>query len=267
MTDWLGLPALGSAHGAAIDHTMGLVHWLMFLLFVGWGAFFTFVLFRFRKARNPVADYAGVHSKTSTYLEIAVAVAEAVLLIGFSIPLWAQRVAEFPPEATSYVVHATAEQFAWNFHYPGPDGVFGRTDITKIDVADNPLGLDRDDPAAKDDITTINQLHVPANRPVIIKLRSKDVIHSFNVPELRVKQDAVPGLTIPLWFVANVTTDEMRQKLGKPEFQYEIACAQLCGLGHYRMRGFVNIDTDEQLKTWTDAEEAKLAESGDDTWN
>jgi hypothetical protein len=85
-------------------------------------------------------------------------------------------------------------------------------------------------------VTTLNQLYLPANRPIIVKLRSKDVIHSFGVPEFRVKQDGIPGLTIPIWFIPNVTTAEMRTRTGNPEFQYEIACAQLCGLGHYRMR-------------------------------
>jgi len=197
-----------------------------------------------------------------------VAVAEAVLLIGFSVPLWANRVDRVPPDKDAFVVEVTAEQFAWNIHYPGPDGSFGKTDIAKIDVESNPLGLDREDPAGKDDVTTVNQLHLPKGKPVVIKLRSKDVIHCFNIPEFRIKQDVVPGLTIPVWFEPTLTTAEMRAKLGKPEFQYEIACAQLCGLGHYRMRGFVTIHSQEEFQTWMDAEEAKLAEQGDgDSWN
>ena len=127
-----------------------------------------------------------------------------------------------------------------------------------IDVQANPLGLDRADPVAKDDVTTLNQLYLPANRPVILKLRSKDVIHSFGVPEFRVKQDAIPGLTIPIWFVPDVTTAEMRARTGNEAFQYEIACAQLCGLGHYRMRGFVTVVTPEEFQAWMDAEQAKL---------
>ena len=98
------------------------------------------------------------------------------------------------------------------------------------------------------------------NKPIIVKLRSKDVIHSFNVPEFRVKQDAIPGLTIPIWFVPNVTTAEMRTRTGNPEFQYEIACAQLCGLGHYRMRGFVTVLSAEEFQKWMDDEQAKLKE-------
>ena len=161
-------------------------------------------------------------------------------------------------------MNVTAEQFAWNVRYAGPDGVFGKTDITLIDTQDNSLGLDRSDPAAKDDITTLNQLYLPANRPIIVKLRSKDAIHSFGVPEFRVKQDAVPGLTIPIWFVPTVTTAEMRTRTGNPEFQYEIACAQLCGLGHYRMRGFVTVLSTDEFQKWTDDEEAKLKDLGAD---
>ncbi len=265
MSGWLGLPELASAHGAEIDHTMALVHVLMFALFIGWSAFFLFVVWRFRRARNPVANYLGVKSHTSTWLEGAVAVAEAVLLIGFSIPLWAKRVDKFPPESEALVVHVTGEQFAWNIHYPGPDGKFGRTDIKLIDLETNPLGLDRSDPDAKDDVTTVNQLHLPVGKPIIVKLRSKDVIHSFNLPEFRVKQDAVPGLTIPTWFVPTLTTEDMRKKLSNPEFNFEIACAQLCGLGHYRMRGFVTVHSQEEFQKWMDDEEAKLAAQGEES--
>ena len=262
----LGMPVAASAHAAEVDHTMVLVHILMAVLFVGWGAFFAFVLFRFRKSRNPVADYAGVKSHTSTYLEIAVAVAEAVLLIGFSIPLWANRVDDFPPESESTVVRVVAEQFAWNIHYPGADGKFGKTDIKLIDLQTNPLGLDREDPDAKDDITTVNQLHLPVGKPAIVQLSSKDVIHSFNLTEFRVKQDAIPGLVIPLWFTPTVSTDDMRKQVGKDDFVYEIACAQLCGLGHYSMRGYVTIDTPEQYQTWLASEAEKL--TGEDAaWN
>src|SRR5687768_3005817 len=252
MTEWLGMPALAASHGGQIDSLIGWIHVFMLILFVGWGGFFVYALIRFRKSRNPVASYTGVKSHASSYMEIGVAVGEAVLLIGFAIPLWAARVADVPPESESVVVQVTGEQFAWNVRYAGPDGKFGRTDIKLIDAQENPLGIDRSDPAAKDDVTSLNQLYLPANKPIIIKLRSKDVIHSFGVPEFRVKQDAIPGLTIPIYFVPNVTTAEMRTRTGNPEFQYEIACAQLCGIGHYRMRGFVTVTTADEFQKWID---------------
>jgi len=264
MTEWLGLPPLATAHGGQIDNLIGWIHIFMFILFVGWGGFFLFTLVRFRKSRNPVADYKGVTSHRSTYVEVGVAVIEGVLLIGFAIPLWAARVDSLPPENEALVVQVTGEQFAWNVHYPGPDRTFGRTDIKLLDLQSNPLGLDRDDPASKDDITMVNQMNLPVNRPIIVRLRSKDVIHSFGVPEFRVKQDAVPGFTIPIWFTPTVTTAEMRTKTGNPEFQYEIACAQLCGLGHARMRGIVTVQTPEEFQKWMDDRIAEQSESAND---
>ncbi len=261
------LPELASAHGGELDFTLNLVHWLMLVLFVGWGLFFLYVLVRFRRSRNPQADYVGVKSKASTWLEGAVFAAEVILLAGFSIPLWAQRVNAVPDDAESTVVRVVGEQFAWNVHYPGADGTFGRTDIELIDLQSNPLGLDREDPAAKDDITTINQLHLPVDKPVVIHLSSKDVIHSFGLPHMRIKQDAVPGLTIPLWFVPTKTTAEMREQLGDDEFTYEISCAQLCGLGHSTMRGFLTVHTQEDYDAWLAEEASYLSEETDDFWN
>ena len=263
MTEWLGLPALAATHGAQIDSLIGWIHVFMFVLFVGWGSFFVYTLIRFRKSRHPVATYTGVTSPAGKYSEIGVAVVEAVLLFGFAIPIWAARVDRVPPEHEALVVQVTAEQFAWNVRYAGPDRVFGRTDIKLVDLQSNPLGLDRSDPAAKDDVVTLNQLYLPANKPVILKLRSKDVIHSFGVPEFRVKQDAIPGYTIPVYFVPDVTTAEMRTRTGNPEFQYEIACAQLCGLGHYRMRGFVTVQTPEEFQSWLD-EQVELVQGESD---
>jgi cytochrome c oxidase subunit 2 len=238
MIEFLGLPPEASAHAAAIDSLIGNVHWLMFVLFVGWGGFFLFTLMRFRRKAHPKADYVGVKSHTSTYLEIAVAVVEVVLLVGFSIPLWAKVVVTVPDAKDATVVRVIAEQFLWNVHYPGADGVFGRTDPKLIDTQSNPLGLDRDDPSAKDDITTINQLHLPIDKPVLIHLSSKDVIHSLSLPIMRVKQDAIPGMVIPVGFTPIVTGES------------EIACAQLCGLGHYRMRGFVTVHTQAEYEKW-----------------
>ena len=264
MTEWLGLPPLAAAHGGQIDSLIGWIHVFMLILFMGWGGFFVFTLIRFRRSRNPVASYAGAKSHTSSYLEVGVAIVEAVLLFGFAIPIWAARVDRMPPENEALVVHVTGEQFAWNVRYAGADGQFGKTDIKLIDLQANPLGVDRSDPAGKDDVVTLNQLYLPANKPIIVKLRSKDVIHSFGVPEFRVKQDAIPGLTIPIWFIPTVTTAEMRTRTGNAEFQYEIACAQLCGLGHYRMRGFVTVLAPDEFQKWLDEKVKEQIEAASD---
>jgi cytochrome c oxidase subunit 2 len=264
----LNLPPLASAHGGALDDLTLYVHILMAVLFVGWGVYFIIALLRFRAARNPQANPAGVKNHSSTYVEVGVIVAEAVLLLGFSVPLWAQRVNDFPNPAESTVVRVVGQQFAWNIHYPGADGKFGSTSAALVDSQSNPIGLDRKDPAAADDIVTVNQLHLPVDKPAIVFVSSLDVIHSFGINEMRVKQDAIPGLSTPLWFVPTVTTDAMRAALGNPEWTYEINCAQLCGLGHYRMRGFVTIDTAEQFQAWMDAETKKLQGAGEeDIWS
>ena len=264
MDNWLGLPQVASQHGPDIDAVTSWVHILMFVMFVGWSAFFLYMLVRFRKKRHPVADYAGLRTHATRWVEWGVVVAELALLFGYSVPLWSQRVDKFPPEEQALEVQVTGEQFAWNVHYAGNDGVFGRSKPELIDVQTNPLGLDRTDPAAKDDVTTANQLHLPQNRPVIVRLRSKDVIHSFMLNEFRVKQDAIPGLSIPLWFVPTVTTTEIRERTGNPQYDYEIACAQLCGIGHSKMRGFVTVHPAAEFDTWLRAESTKAASAGSD---
>ena len=268
MGSFLGLPEVASAHGAQIDQVIGLVHWLMFALFLIWGSLFVYILVRFRKGRQPKADYRGVQSHLSSYAEVGVAVVEVVLLVGFSIPLYSERVDDLPEEGEATVVRVVAEQFAWNIHYPGPDGVFGRTDPTLIDLATNPLGLDRDDEAAKDDLVKVNQLYLPVDKPVMVHLSSKDVIHNFSVPEFRVKQDAIPGMMFPVWFVPTVTTADMRELKGDDEFNYQIACAQLCGNGHAGMSGYVTVQTAEEFDAWMAEEQEYLSQDeGDDFWS
>ena len=237
MWELLGLPPQASAHAADVDRLIVLLHWMMAILFVGWGAFFLYTLVRFRQSANPKADYAGVKSHNSSYLDVVLALVEAVLLIGFAIPAWATRVNQLPAEGESTVVHVVAKQFEWHIHYPGPDGMFGRTAIELI-TPTNAIGLDRSDPAAADDLATINQFNMPVDKPVIVHLSTQDVIHSFAIAELRVKQDVIPGQEIPVWFVPTLTGN------------FEINCSQLCGLGHYRMRGFVSIQTESEFQDW-----------------
>jgi cytochrome c oxidase subunit 2 len=245
MLELLGMPVQASAHAAELDEMTVLVHWLMLVMFVGWGLYFIYVLFRFRSGANPTANYAGAKGKISKGTEVAVAIIEVLLLVFYAIPAWARRVSAFPSESEAVVVRVVGEQFAWNVHYPGPDGMFGRTDIPLVSP-DNPLGLDRRDAAAKDDITTINQLNLPVDRPALVHLSSKDVIHSFGLFEMRVKQDAVPGMMIPVWFIPN--------RVG----EYEIACSQLCGLGHFRMRGFLTIQSAADYEKWFGEQQREL---------
>jgi cytochrome c oxidase subunit II len=237
MLNWLGLPVEASAHGVRIDQIIVLVHWLMLVIFAGWLMFFVYVLVRFRRGAHPTATYEGAKGHWAKFVEVGVLAAEVILLVFFSIPTWSSRVDAFPAEQQSTVVRVVAEQFIWNIQYPGRDGVFGRTRRELVTNA-NPLGLDPTDPAARDDVWTQNQLNLPLGRPVIVHLSSKDVIHSFGLPQMRVKQDVIPGVEQRVWFSPTRTGE------------FEIACSQLCGLGHYRMRGFYTIQTQADFDAW-----------------
>jgi len=247
INELIGLPPNASEHGYQIDHIIEFSHWFMGALFIGWSVFFVYVLLRFRKGKHPVADHEGVKSGISTHLEFAVVLIEAVLLIGFAVPLWAKRVNQFPDEKDAIIVHAIGQQFSWNYHLPGPDGQFGKREISLVSNS-NPVGLDSRDPAAKDDIVTLGELHVPVDRPVIIELSSKDVIHNFCLPHMRMAQDAIPGQIIPMWF--------------KPikKGSYEVVCGQLCGLGHYSMKGMLVVDDPAEYQAWL-KERAELSGS------
>jgi cytochrome c oxidase subunit 2 len=257
----MGFPPSASAHGAQLDQLTAIVHWFMLVMFVGWGLFFVYCLFRFSRKANPVASYTGAKGGFSTYGEAAVVLVEVILLVLFAVPIWAKRVGNVPDKSQAVQIRVVAEQFAWNIHYPGKDGVFGRTDSKLVTAGSNPLGLDPSDPAGKDDVTTINQLHLPLGKPVLIYLTSKDVIHSFYLPVMRVKQDAIPGQVIPVYF----TADEVNPAKAKlPDCAisktcWEIACAQLCGLTHYRMQGYLTVESEADFHKWLDDSAPKAA--------
>lgn len=249
LQNWL--PVNASQHGPMIDEMNALVHWLMFGLFLGWGLYFLYVLFRFRSGANPRASYTGAKSHVSKYLEIGVAVVEVVILVFFAIPAWAVWVDPVVDPDNVFEVRVVAEQFTWNVHYHGPDGVFGATSVDLI-TPTNPMGLDRSDPYAVDDVTALNQLHMPVGADVTVLLSSKDVIHSFALPQMRVKQDAIPGLLIPVHFKPIMVTppESLYPACYADKTCWEIACAQLCGLGHYRMRGFYTVMEADEFDLW-----------------
>jgi len=237
------LPTAASAHAAAIDAMLEHVHLMVLVLFAGWAAYFIYVLLRFRRGAHPKANPAGTSGRFAMAIFAAVAVAEAVMLIGFALPLWFERTSAAPAVENPLVIRVTAEQFVWNVHYPGTDGEFG--DISPALVSPtNPLGLDRTSRYGKDDLVFLSEMHVPVNRPVLVQLASKDVIHSFGVPAMRVKQDAVPGLRAPVWFKPTV------------EGEFEVACSQLCGIGHHRMRAVIKVDSAEAYKKFLADEDA-----------
>lgn len=211
-----------STHGAGLDSLNSWVHVLMAILFVGWGAFFVYTLVRFRRGANPKASHAGVTGHTSSYLEAGVALFEVVLLFGLAIPLWGNWIDPAEESENPVQVNVIAQQFAWNIHYPGADGKFGRLDYRLVDGVNgigrvaHPQNLDFDpasDPGGLDDFESLNRLVVPVNRDIVIRLTSKDVIHSFFLPVMRVKQDAIPGDSVTIRFQATKTNAEYKREL------------------------------------------------------
>jgi cytochrome c oxidase subunit 2 len=242
------MPPDASGQGAGVDQLIFYVHILMGLLFVGWIGYFFYVVMRFHKSNNPKADYVGVKSHASTYLEGIVAAFEAVLLIGFAIPVWSGAVDKFPSEKDSTVIKVIAQQFTWNGWYPGPHGKFCTND-EKFITGDNPFGLDKKDPSFKENFFVNKDLVVPVDKPVIAFISSMDVIHCFACKPMRVTQDAIPGMVFPAHFTP--------KKLGI----YWINCAQLCGMGHYTMRGSIKVVTQPEYDKWV-AEKSKAAAGG-----
>jgi len=224
-------PTLASEHGGKIDSLFMAVLVVSGIAFVLVQGALGFFVARYGENGRERAAYWHDNPKAEAILLITTAVILTVLVF-MGQRVWASiYFVDAPANAT--IIQVTGEQFSWNFHYPGADGQFGRTD-TKLITSTNNVGIDRADPVAKDDVVTVNIMHVPVGKPVRVRLRSKDVIHSFFLPNFRVKQDAVPGMGIEVWFTPT--------KAG----QYEIACAELCGLGHYRMRAALTVDESEE---------------------
>lgn len=240
------LPPLASEHGAGIDR---MIHYLLTTvgaLFVIGHLALGYFIWRYGRQGRVTFRLASPKTERRWSLVpviIMALVAEGGILV-LGLPVWGKFYASAaPPEAVT--VEVTAEQFAWNVRYPGQDGIFGRTD-PKLITLDEPLGLDKTDPAVRDDVVWLNQIWAPVNVPVRIRLRSKDTIHSFFLPHFRVKQDAVPGMTIDIWFVPTAVGT------------YEIACAELCGFGHSEMRGLFHVLPREEFQKWLSEQSAAL---------
>ena len=233
------MPELASRHGAGIDAM------LRYLLVTVGGLLLTSYLslayFIWRGSHRQEIGPRLASRRTEIALSVALGLGMAIIaeggVLAIGMPVWSEYFDAVPP-ADAIVIDVTAQQFMWNVRYPGPDGQFGRTDPRLIDDTANPIGLDRTDPAGKDDILTLNEITVPFGRAVRVRLHSKDVIHSFFLPNFRVKQDAVPGMTPEVVFFPTRTGN------------FELACAELCGLAHYRMRGFFNVVTQPEFDEW-----------------
>jgi len=240
------LPEVASEHGKGVD---GVIHYLMWstgvLFLVGHLALGYFI---FKYSKDQAQANAAVSHRTEAKAAIApvlamMAVSEiGVLVVG--LPVFDEIYGEAPADAIT--IEVVGKQFEWLVRYAGPDGVFGKVDPKLVHDSRNPLGLDKKDPAAKDDIVKRGVVTIPVDKTCVVNLRSHDVIHSFTVPFFRTKQDTLPGFTARTKFVPT------------KEGQFELACAELCGLGHYRMQGKVVVMNNEDYEKWLSEQESWL---------
>lgn len=213
--DGVWLPENYSTIGEEIDHLYRVIFRLTtVLLILTEGALIYFVI-RYRRRAGRRAS--NIHeSATAETIWSVIPGLILVFLAFYQWNAWANARIRFPAPEESVRIEVIARQFEWHIRYPGPDDRF----------------------ATDDDITMTNQMFIPRDKPVLLQLRADDVIHSFYLPNFRVKQDIVPGTTVQMWFDA--------LKTGR----FEIACAELCGLGHYRMRGLLTVHTPEEFESW-----------------
>lgn len=257
------LPDSASSYAQSIDFGIWLIHAAMIGMFTLWGAFFVYLLVKYR-AKPGVPAVREDHDDTPAHISVPDSFAkfpfaqllyrnrgelkslipdmvimtfEIALILFYAFPVWNKIKMSVPDVKDPVRVEIVAEQFGWNIHYAGPDGKLGprRSELVHFS---NPIGLDRAHADSADDVVMGNEMRLPVDKTVIIKLFSKDVIHNFFVPEFRIKQDAMPGLEIPMWITPT--------KTGK----FEIACAQLCGFAHSLMRGDMYVQTQEEYDAW-----------------
>lgn len=234
----IGMPENFSVHGSDVDHLIDVIQWFMVALFVGWTAFFLYTIVRFHHSNNPKADYYGVRNHISSHLEVGVIVVEAVLLLGFALPFWSERVDTFQEavDRDATRVRAIGYQFGWKYHYAGEDGKFGRVDRSLVKEAGDAC-IDKDDPNGFDDFI-VTTLMLAVDRPAIVNVTSTDVIHNYAIIPMRIQQDAIPGTDIPMWFTPTA------------EIETTVVCAQLCGSGHGDMKGLLKVVKQSTFDKW-----------------
>jgi len=219
------LPELASDRGE-IDKLFYVTLWITGIVFIIVQGLIGYFIWRYSKEKSEKA----LHYSHDTRLEVTWTVLTAVFLFalaGWGMKIWNGTMLQ-PPPPNAVAVEAIGQQFAWTFRYPSPNGMFARID-PKLISYQNPAGLDPKDENSKGNVLSKNDLYIPVNVPVLVRIRAMDVLHSFFLPNFRVKQDAVPGMTVSTWFTPTKVGD------------YEIACAQLCGLGHYTMGGMLHV--------------------------
>lgn len=244
------LPEAASKHGATIDQLFLITLIITGFVFIVTQVLLFFFSFKYTGGKKK-ALYYPVNDKLEVFWTTIPAIALAILVIlGFI--SWSNI--NSAPKDDAQVIEVFAYQFNWKFRYPGEDGKLGESDFTRIDPGKNPLGLNPEDPNAQDDIIT-SDLHLPLDKQVVFKIRSRDVIHSAYLPHFRVQMYAQPGMNNTFKFTPTISSEEMKEKVDNEDFQYEMACNQICGAAHYNMKANVWVEKPDSMRSWLSEKE------------
>ena len=244
---------LASVHGAETDSLFWITMLITGIVFVITNVLLFYFSWRYRHQEGKRAKFYVENNKLELVWTILPAIV-LTLLIGKGLIVWGDITGEAPED--SEVIEVQGSQFAWDVRYPGKDNKFGNYDFRFIDNTNN-FGLDLTDENTYDDFSSL-EIHIPKGKTVLFKIRARDVIHSVYMPHFRVKMDAVPGMVTQFKFEATKSTQEMRDKLKDPEFNYELACAEICGRGHFSMRKIIVVDEPEEYERWKAGQKAWL---------
>ena len=235
-----------SAMGKNIDLMLYITIGVTGVVFVITQVLLFWFAFKYQEDDNRKAYFFPHNTKLELLWTTVPAIFLTVLVV-FGLKFWFQMTGEAPKEAV--VVEVTGHQFGWEFRYPGADGILGKKDY-RLTKGANSLGVDFSDPTSLDDIHVAGTVHIPVNQPVKFVINAQDVIHDVGLSHFRMKADAVPGIPTSLWFTPIHTTEEMKEITHNPNFTYEISCDQMCGKGHFSMRGVIIVESEADYKKW-----------------
>jgi len=241
------LPEASSPHGRRTDSLFWLAMGIIMIAFIVTNALLFYFPWRYQYKPGRKAAYYPENHKLELIWTVIPAVIMAVMVFtGWR--AWRDIMSEAPADAQVFEI--IGKQFNWIVRYPGiDDNKLGAYNYKLINN-NNDTGIDYTDPASFDDFTSTSELHIPVNKPILLKIRARDVLHSVFIPHMRVKMDAVPGMPTRFWFVADKTTDEMRNMTGNQNFGYEIACTEVCGRGHFSMRLRLVVEDEASWQAW-----------------
>ncbi|WP_018477333.1 cytochrome c oxidase subunit II [Pontibacter roseus] len=236
---------LASVHGGWTDSLFWTTMVVIGIVFVITQILLFWYSYKYQHQDDKRAYYYPHNNKLEIVWTMIPAVVMALLVFA-GWKTWTNITSAAPEDAV--VIEVMGKQFNWMARYPGGDGKLGTANVQYIDAV-NEMGVDFSDPNSMDDFMP-REIHVPKGKPVLLKIRSRDVIHSVFLPHFRLKMDAVPGMPTKFWFVPTKTTAEMQNETGNPNFTYELACTEICGKGHFAMRFILVVDEPEDYEEW-----------------